>query len=142
MSVGKMKLVDKKNIKRLGIFFFYDKDGVVDDYVMYMLHDMVQNTSQNIVVCNGKLNEDGRNKFQSLPNTDLLVRENKGFDVWAYKSALEYYGWDIIDTYDEVFMYNFTIMGPIGHFSTMFEEMNQRDLDFWGITIHNGAPFV
>lgn len=136
-----MKLVDKKDIKRLGIFFFYDKDGVVDDYVMYMLHDMVQNTTQNIVVCNGKLNEEGKNKFQSLPNTDLLVRENKGFDVWAYKSALEYYGWNVIDTYDEIFMYNFTIMGPIGHFSTMFEDMDKRDIDFWGMTIHNGAPF-
>lgn len=135
-----MKL-SEKNIKRLGIFFFYDKDGVVDDYVIYMLEDMVLNTSHNIVVCNGKLTEESRKRFETLPNTEILVRENKGFDVWAYKAALEYYGWDVIDTYDEIFMYNFTIMGPVGHFSTMFEEMNQRDLDFWGITIHNGAPF-
>lgn len=136
-----MRLNDKKNITRLGIFFFYDNDGVVDDYVMYMLEDMVLNTTHNIVVCNGKLTEEGKKRFETLPNTDILVRENKGFDVWAYKSALEYYGWDVLDTYDEIFMYNFTIMGPIGHFSTMFQEMNQRDLDFWGITIHNGAPF-
>lgn len=136
-----MKLNDKKDISRLGIFFFFDNDGVVDDYVMYMLEDMVLNTTHNIVVCNGKLTEEGRKRFETLPDTDILVRENKGFDVWAYKSALEYYGWDVIDTYDEIFMYNFTIMGPVGHFSTMFEEMNQRDLDFWGITIHNGAPF-
>ena len=136
-----MKLVDRKDIKRLGIFFFYDKDGVVDEYVMYMLKDMIKNTSQNIIVCNGKLNEDGRQKFETLPHTDLLVRENKGFDVWAYKSALEYYGWDIIDSYDEIFMYNFTIMGPIGTFKTMFDDMDARDIDFWGMTIHNGAPF-
>ena len=136
-----MKLNDKEDVKRLGIFFFYDNDGVVDDYVMHMLDDMVLNTTQNIVVCNGKLTEEGRKRFETLPNVDILIRENKGFDVWAYKSALEYYGWDVIDTYDGIFMYNFTIMGPIGHFSTMFDEMNQRDLDFWGITIHNGAPF-
>ena len=136
-----MRLNEKGNITRLGIFFFYDNDGIVDDYVMYMLEDMVLNTTHNIVVCNGKLTEEGKKRFETLPNTDILVRENKGFDVWAYKSALEYYGWDVLDTYDEIFMYNFTIMGPIGHFSTMFQEMDQRDLDFWGITIHNGAPF-
>lgn len=136
-----MKILSEKRAKRLGIFFFYDKDGVVDDYVMYMLKDMVENTSQNIIVCNGKLNQAGKEKFESLPCTDLLIRENKGFDVWAYKSALEYYGWNVIDKYDEIFMYNFTIMGPIGHFSTMFEDMDKRDIDFWGMTIHNGAPF-
>jgi len=32
-----MNLSDNKEIKRLAIFFFYDKDGIVDDYIPFML---------------------------------------------------------------------------------------------------------
>lgn len=135
-----MKL-EKENMKRLGIFFFYDEEGIVDDYVIYLLKNMEKFTTHNIVVCNGILNESGRKRFEQLPHTDILVRENVGFDVWAYKTALEYYGWDVIDTYDEIILYNFTIMGPVKSFDLMFEEMDREDIDFWGITVHHGAPF-
>lgn len=135
-----MKL-GKENKKRLGIFFFYDEDGIVDDYVIYLLENMEKFTSHNIVVCNGVLSESGRKRFEQLSHTDILVRENIGFDVWAYKTALEYYGWDEIDTYDEIILYNFTIMGPVESFDLMFEEMDQEDVDFWGITVHHGADF-
>ena len=138
-----MKLDQKKTINRLVIYFFYDADGIVDRYVPYMLEDINKNCSELFVVCNGKLTPEGRKTFQKLtPN--VMVRENKGFDVWAYKTALEHYGWDKLAEYDEVVMMNSTIMGPIYPFSEMFEEMNGRDLDFWGITKYhkvNANPF-
>ena len=128
-----MRLDQKTKINRLVIYFFYDADGIVDRYVPYMLEDIVKNCSELFVVCNGKLTPEGRAVFQKLtPN--ILVRENKGFDVWAYKKALEQYGWDKISEFDEIIMMNSTIMGPIYPLSEMFKEMNQRDLDFWGIT--------
>ena len=135
-----MKLDQKKTINRLVIYFFYDADGIVDRYVPYMLEDINKNCSELFVVCNGKLTPEGRKIFQKLtPN--IMVRENKGFDVWAYKTALEHYGWDKLAEYDEVVMMNFTMFGPLYPFSAMFEEMNQRDVDFWGITKHHGFPF-
>lgn len=131
-----MKLDHLKKVNRLVIYFFYDGDGIVDRYVPYMLEDINKNCSELFVVCNGKLTPEGRQTFQKLtPN--ILVRENKGFDVWAYKTALEQYGWDKLAEFDEVVMMNSTIMGPIYPFSEMFEEMNKRDLDFWGITLHH-----
>lgn len=133
--------IETESAKRLGIFFFYDKDGIVDDYVIYMLRDMMPIMTRNIIVCNGELTQEGRRRFESLGDVDILVRKNDGFDVWAYKSALEYYGWETVDQFDEVIMYNFTIMGPVYPFMDMFREMDARDLDFWGMTIHNGAPF-
>ena len=45
-----MKLSGIKNIKRLVIYFFYDKDGIVDRYVPYMLEDMKKNCSELFVV--------------------------------------------------------------------------------------------
>ena len=135
-----MKLDQKKEINRLVIYFFYDADGIVDRYVPYMLEDMKKNCSELFVVCNGKLTPEGRKIFQKLtPN--VMVRENKGFDVWAYKTALEHYGWDKLAAFDEVIMMNSTIMGPVYPFSEMFEEMNSRDVDFWGITKYHKVNY-
>ena len=127
-----MILSSKTDINRLVIYFFYDKDGIVDDYVTYLLDDVRKNCSELFVICNGVLSRNGRDKLEAVADS-VMVRKNEGFDVWAYKTALDYYGWEKLETYDEVVMMNFTIMGPLYPFSEMFEEMNARNLDFWGI---------
>ena len=38
------------DIKRLAIFFFYDDQGIVDDYIPYMLKDLKENLSEILVV--------------------------------------------------------------------------------------------
>ena len=135
-----MKLSGIKNIKRLVIYFFYDKDGIVDRYVPYMLEDMKKNCSELFVVCNGKLTVEGRAVLEAItPN--VYVRENKGFDVWAYKAAMEQYGWKKLEKFDEVVLMNFTFYGPLYPFSEVFSEMNERDLDFWGLTKHYKIDF-
>lgn len=135
-----MILEGKKDIKRLAIYFFYDKDGIVDDYIPYMLEDLNKNISELLIVCNGKLTAESRNKLEKYAS-NILVRENKGVDVWAYKEGLELYGWDKLETFDEVILMNFTIMGPLYPLKEMFDEMDKRDLDFWGITAFHSAPF-
>ena len=44
----------------MAIYFFYDKDGIVDGYVDYFLEDLKKNLDRLIVVCNGKLTSEGR----------------------------------------------------------------------------------
>lgn len=39
-------------MKRLGIFFFYEKNGDVDDFITYYLRDLARNLTELIVVCN------------------------------------------------------------------------------------------
>ena len=46
-------------MKRLGIFFFYEKNGDVDDFITYYLRDLARNLTELIVVCNGKLSKQG-----------------------------------------------------------------------------------
>ena len=119
--------------KRVCIFFFYDKDGILDEYVIYLLKALKENVEKIIVVCNGKLTPESRDKLEIITE-DIIVRENKGFDVWAYKSGIEYLGWDTLNEYDELLLVNFTIFGPIYSFKEMFKDMDSRDIDFWGIT--------
>lgn len=127
-----MKLL-KRDVKRLGIYFFYDKDGIVDSYVEYFLDDLVKNIDRLVVVCNGKILNSDREKIKRYTE-EIIVRPNEGLDVWAYKTALEYIGWKICEVYDEIVLCNSTSMGPVYPFSEMFLEMNTRDVDFWGIT--------
>ena len=128
-----MRLPEKDNIRRLVIYFFYDENGIVDRYIPYLLQDMRRNCTELCVVCNGLLSDEGREILSPLADR-ILVRENVGFDVWAYKHALDHYGWEVLSSFDELVLMNFTIMGPVYPFSEMFAEMDARDLDFWGIT--------
>ena len=99
-------------MKRLGIFFFYEKNGDVDDFITYYLADLNKNLTELVVVCNGKLSEQGRAAFSQFTD-NIIVRENKGLDVWAYKTALDSYGWAKLSEFDEIVMTNSTLMGPV-----------------------------
>jgi len=135
-------VINNADAKRLVIYFFYDRNGIVDRYVPYFLDDLKKNVSEIFIVCNGKLSEDGKKILKQYG--EVLVRENKGFDVWAYKTVLEHYGWERLALYDEVIMMNNTILGPVYPFSETFEKMDRQDVDFWGLTEYfkiNGDPF-
>lgn len=126
------------NTNRVAVFLFYDKDGIVDEYITVLLKDLKKSVSRIVIVCNGKLQSEGRRKFEEI-TSEILVRENKGFDVWAYKEGIEYIGWDDLEKYSELVLLNYTMFGPFYPFSEMFDEMNKRSVDFWGITKHYGT---
>lgn len=137
-------ILNNEHIKRLVIYFIFDKDGIVDDYILYMLQALKACNNEIAIVCNGKLTVEGRKKLEYITPT-IMVRENKGYDVWAYKTMLDYYGWEKLAEYDEVVMMNYTIMGPVYPLEEMFHKMNAKDIDFWGITRYHeykeGDPF-
>lgn len=115
------------------IFFFYDGDGVVDDYVIYNLKGFRPYSKNIIFVCNGCMTQESREKL--VPHVDkLIVRENKGFDGWAYKTGIDDIGWEALSEYDELIMTNHTVMGPVDSYQEMFHKMDQQELDFWGVT--------
>ncbi len=140
-----------KSKYRVAIFLYYDATGVVDDYIVYYLSNLRRIVSRLIVVCNGYISEEGNKTLSELADI-VYVRENKGFDGWAYKDVLEnVIGWDNVVNYDELIITNNTIYGPITPFEDMFEEMEQSPADFWGALIRyqdksaktfNGRPTV
>lgn len=127
-------------MKRAALYFFYDGQGIADEYNFYMLRDIRKNVDFLSVVVNGKLTDESRSRFAELAD-DVFVRENTGLDVWAYKEGMEHIGWDNVTEYDEFIMMNHTNYGPVYPFSEMFSEMEKRDVDFWGITKHNGHSY-
>lgn len=135
-------MIQPKQKNRLCIYFFYDKDGIVDDYVINCIKDLKKNITDIVVVCNGLLSKNSKERFFHAGVKDIFMRQNTGFDVWAYKHAIDTIGWTELSKYYEVILMNFTIMGPVYPFSEMFEAMDSKEsLDFWGITTHHGEPY-
>lgn len=134
-------MVLSEQTKRLLIYFFFDKDGIVDDYITYLLSDMKKNVSEILFVSNGAIEDKSKAKLESLAD-QILERPNIDLDVGAYKQALETIGFDNLKNYDEVILMNYTIMGPVYPFKEMFDDMDKRDLDFWGLTLYHRTENV
>ncbi len=123
-------------VKRLAIFVFYDKDGIVDGYAEYLLQELKKCVTDLAIVVNGKVDSQGKGKLTQLSDW-LFIRENKGFDAMAYKLAMaDYLGWGKIMQYDEVLLTNDTYYGPVYPFQDVFRHMQQKQVDFWGLTCH------
>lgn len=123
-----------KKLSRLGLFVFYDPQGIVDDYVVHLLHALRPHFARLLVISNGEVNHVAKERLLQHAD-DVFVRENYGLDAGAFKDGLiNFCGWDEVEKYDEVVLINDTFFGPIGSFDDMFSEMANRDLDFWGMS--------
>ena len=123
-------------MNRIGIFVFYDRDGIVDTYVEYFLTALKKYLKKLIIVCNGNLSAAGKERLEQFAE-DIFVRDNTGYDAMAYKLGMtEFIGWKKLKEYDELLLVNDTFYGPLYSLKKLFDEMEQRECDFWGITCH------
>lgn len=122
-------------MKRFGILVFYDADGIVDEYLCFLLDHIIEYLDRLVIVCNGNLQDEGRDKLLQY-TSNILFRPNEGYDGAAYQAIIAQYLGEIRE-YDELVLFNDTFFGPFVSFKDIFDEMNRRThLDFWGITMH------
>lgn len=60
-------------MKRLMIYFFYDKDGIVDDYIPYFLKSFKPFCEKICVVVNGLLTNDSKKVLKEIANKQYLL---------------------------------------------------------------------
>ena len=99
-------------MKRLGIFFFYEKNGDVDDFITYYLADARK-----------KPDRPGRG-LQTANSAPRAARPSRGPRItsscartraWMSgptKRRWIPYGWDKLSEFDEIVMTNSTLDGP------------------------------
>ena len=137
-------VVEHQNAQRLGIYFFYDGQGIIDDYVFYFLKEIRPLLNDLYIVCNGTVEEKSLARLRQDISENVILRENSGLDAGAYKAVQQQIGFDQLTSYDELVLMNYTVFGPLTSFDEMFATMAAKDLDFWGITSHaevEGNPF-
>lgn len=120
-------------MKRLCIFCFFDREGIVDKSVEYLLDELRGNSDRLLIVVNGSIQTDGK-KILETYSKDVVVRENIGYDAGAYKFAMfKYMKIEEIRRYDELILCNDTFIGPFVSFKGIFDMMEKRKCDWWGI---------
>lgn len=126
-------------MKRLGIFLTYDKENIIDAYIGYMLKELKTVVSHLVVVCNMLEIQCGQEYIEEYAD-EIVFRENKGFDAGGFKDALcENIGWDEVLKYDELVLVNDSFFGPFKPMEQIFDEMREREADFWGLTIRESG---
>ena len=123
--------------RRLVVYTIFDKDGVVDRYILYFLKALSAWADRTVVVINGSVNKAGNTALREI-GCEVVTRANSGFDAWGVKAGFEYVGYEKLQEYDEVIVANNTLFGPVSDLKEMFEAMAQRKVDFWGIASHAG----
>ena len=124
----------RKVMKRLAIFVFYDFQGIVDEYVEYLLLKLAGVVDEITIISNGYLGEEAKDILKKYSKR-VYERENIGFDAGAYKDAFTLYLKDVDwRIWDEVIMLNDTFYGPIYPFELLLDKMDKQNIDFWGLT--------
>ena len=120
--------------RRLLIYVVYDPRGEIEDYIPFALKGLRPHASHILVIVNGLLTEEGRDKLSAVSD-ELLVRDNHGYDIGGYKHGLDHVQHRLSD-YDEIIIANDTWYGPVRSFEDVFDRMNERAVHFWGLTDH------
>lgn len=81
-------ILQKNTANRLGIFVFYDKDGIADEYNFYFIEELKKQVSRLLVICNGDVEEEAGKRFSRIAD-EVMMRGNEGFDITAYHLGLK-----------------------------------------------------
>ena len=128
-----------KTKRRLGIFVHYDAKNVVSDEDIRTLESYQDIISDIIFVTNSNLSDEELNKVSRL-TSQSISRPNIGLDFGAWKEVLCSLGRNKVTKYDEVILFNNSCYAPLSNMNRVFSEMEERNVDFWGITLFPYSP--
>jgi lipopolysaccharide biosynthesis protein len=109
-----------------------DRRHGIEDFVLYALRALRPFASTLVVVALGGVTPHARQALDELVD-DVIVRRDTAPGVWAYREALEHVG-SAAGDYDEVLLTGDGWFGPVHDLGPVFQRMNRRSLDMWGMT--------
>jgi hypothetical protein len=117
-------------MKRLAIYAHYNVSTQVAEHVFFYLRQISDLGFKICFVSNSELSLASRSQLQSLCER-VIVRDNSGLDFSMWKRGLAEY--DLLQ-WDELFLTNSSIIGPVQPLALMWQNQSQSDCDFWGLT--------
>ncbi len=120
-----------KQKKRVALFCYFNEKGIIDNNTKTLIRDLKRNIEYLAVIVNGDLHE--KNFF--VEQADIAIeRENIGYDAGAYKAALENNEIkNALCQADSLIFCNSSFFGPFVSFEKIFDVMDKKNSDFWGI---------
>lgn len=117
--------------RRSAVFAHYDKDNIVDDYVMYYLGELQKVAEVIIFVSASPLPLHEIEKVRSL-GIQSISEQHDEYDFGSYKRG--FFALQNISQYDEIVFCNDSCYGPLSPLESVFGYMNEKRYDFWGVT--------
>lgn len=119
--------------KRIAIFAHYDKDKVIDDYVIYYLRALKEICETIIFVSDCDLQASEIEKISDIAK--VIAQPHGEYDFGSYKRGFIFaLGNNILNDIDECIFANDSCYGPFHPIKSIFETMDEKNCDFWGIT--------
>lgn len=118
--------------KVLIVFSHYDKDNIIDDYVVYYLTELQKIGSDILFVSTSeKMPESEAKKISSLC-CQVIIKQNVGYDFGAWRTGIDIIT-DQLAQYEQLILCNDSVYAPLFDLYEMFKQMDGK-FDFWGIT--------
>ena len=120
------------NGKKALVYVIFESEARLQEYKLRFLQALAPLVDDVIVVVNGQLHNDDINNIENYGR--VLTRDNKGYDTAAFREGIFAFGKDKLKDYDQLLLVNDTNIGPMRDLSQVFQEMADKQLDFWGIS--------
>lgn len=126
--------------KRLFIFASYDKDGIVDESLLYYLRAL--SVIGDIIFYMDSDASDGQlNKVKQIPNVIFIKAKRHGeYDFGSYKRG---FFWakeqDVLKDYNWVYLLNDSVYGPIRPLGPILEDLESRGKDVIGMCKYHNS---
>ena len=118
-------------MKRICLFAGYDRDGIIDDYVVYYLKKLAEYADiYYFADCKMKTGE--LDKLAGFVKASYAERHGR-YDFGSWGELMKLIGFEKLAEYDRLLLVNDSGYGPLHHFKTMFEEMDSRNCDAWAM---------
>ena len=120
--------------KRYAVFAGYNKDGVIEPYVVTYLRGLDEVCDGSVYIADSKLKEGEEKKLYGI---NILYMEHKRHNEYDWGSYKRGYVWlrdnGYLDKADEIVLANDSTYAPITSFKPMFKEMGEnKNIGFWG----------
>lgn len=120
--------------KRVAIFAHYDKDNMIDDYVIYYLNALTKVAQKIIFVSDNDLPDEEKSKISGIAYK-IIAQKHGEYDFGSYKRGFLFaYENNLLSDTDECIFANDSCYGPFYPLENVFEKMENYNCDFWGIT--------
>lgn len=120
--------------RRLAVYAAWDGNGYVDKADMYYIRALKEVADNVIYVCDNGLVAGEAEKL-SRDVCCILAARHGEYDFGSYKRGFAYaQNHGLLDSVEELIFCNDSCYAPVHPFKPVFDEMQGKECDFWGIT--------
>ncbi len=123
-------------MKTICLFAGYDKNGIIDDYVIYYIKKLAE--FSDVYYCGDFIPKKGElEKLKELTKEAFAFRHKK-YDYGSWDELIKKISWEKIEQYDQLILANDSCYGPLFPFEELFNKMEKKECDFWGLSCGKG----